>query len=87
MRKKNMLRSIFRSLSARKLWIEITLGSCVAIVMMSLSARKLWIEMSEPNFSYTFLPSLSARKLWIEISLRPALAHAWSVAFCEEAVD
>ena len=77
-----------RSLSARKLWIEITYSGYAAASIWSLSARKLWIEIGwiSEDWKVAVL-SLSARKLWIEILFLFSSSPNDLVAFCEEAVD
>ena len=37
----------YRSLSARRAWIEILLARCTVSLTLSLSARRAWIEMME----------------------------------------
>ena len=79
--------NIGRSLSARRAWIEITLGGVKIGSNMSLSARRAWIEIE-----CRFLPgytqrSLSARRAWIEImdDLEPSKTRR--VALRKESVD
>ena len=58
----------FRSLSARRAWIEILLFGLLSMLIRSLSARRAWIEIGV-DFAEDWLnASLSARRAWIEMS-------------------
>ena len=57
----------WRSLSARRAWIEIKTLVCLAGSVWSLSARRAWIEIVAGT-RYDRPPlSLSARRAWIEM--------------------
>ena len=56
-----------RSLSARRVWIEIALHEKEFRSLRSLSARRVWIEMGLMNAINNIEMSLSARRVWIEI--------------------
>ena len=57
----------FRSLSARRAWIETTVVATLAtLVTASLSARRAWIETLSRDADGAYLVSLSARRAWIE---------------------
>ena len=69
------------SLSARKLWIEITSWKVRNGFNLSLSARKLWIEICICESGCKSNRSLSARKLWIEIHMRLWTFHSGNGRF------
>ena len=58
---------VYKSLSARRAWIEIVTSLLVYLALMSLSARRAWIEMAGPSGPAFLYRSLSARRAWIEI--------------------
>ena len=58
----------WRSLSARRAWIEIPAGCWRDARRASLSARRAWIEIFRlSEWQSARLQSLSARRAWIEI--------------------
>ena len=62
------------SLSARRAWIEMSVGSIKTFGIASLSARRAWIEMSVGSIKTFGIASLSARRAWIEIPVFTATA-------------
>ena len=57
----------FKSLSARRAWIEILVAITPSNFSKSLSARRAWIEILQVWQLYAVALSLSARRAWIEI--------------------
>ena len=64
-----IIRHYWRSLSARRAWIEMLESKQIdPSVMQSLSARRAWIEMTYvTRLPRAQVSSLSARRAWIEI--------------------
>ena len=58
---------VTRSLSARRAWIEISMGLDGRFKLWSLSARRAWIEIGMEVDGVSYDVSLSARRAWIEI--------------------
>ena len=63
----NLTQGVFKSLSARRAWIEMLGWLRVLEVTRSLSARRAWIEIIDDVSSGGKIKSLSARRAWIEI--------------------
>ena len=76
-----------KSLSARRVWIEIATSAGAEDKEESLSARRVWIEIGYPLMTLPSLSSLSARRVWIEILVRLTVTLVVSVTLCEESVD
>ena len=82
---RNIVKSIsylgcFRSLSARRAWIEMLVSVFTNLSSArSLSARRAWIEIvAWLDYSDELLQSLSARRAWIEITGCPMLKNSAS---------
>ena len=80
-------REQFKSLSARRAWIEIIKFVNLRVVDGSLSARRAWIEICLLGCCARLPESLSARRAWIEISDIKKPCKALEVALRKESVD
>ena len=71
---------IYKSLSARRAWIEIAMTSQISVsTVVSLSARRAWIEISlSGSFVSSMQKSLSARRAWIEIHKCNYIQHVFN---------
>ena len=78
----------FRSLSARRAWIEmlaprlVDMSAAVALRKESVDRNKQIIDLKAIDKR-----SLSARRAWIEISVKGLNAHLYYVALRKESVD
>ena len=75
------------SLSARRAWIEISMGLDGRFKLWSLSARRAWIEILRKQGCRLGAWSLSARRAWIEMQKIGLMLVPSLVALRKESVD
>ena len=84
----NLTQGVFKSLSARRAWIETRMALFPAPPTM-VALRKESVDRNRIKFKLDFVnqESLSARRAWIETPLGGPRAHSRAVALRKESVD